>query len=120
MPAKQKDNWAEYFNKLNKTLKNFEQRIEKLEDQVELISKESTAVSGEVETELTYQSSPMRSLGWVLVGLFAFLFFGNYLFGNIFYGLGLPYFITALLKFGSLIGGIVLILSNPKQGVRTR
>ena len=112
MPAKQRENWSEYFSKLNKTLNNFEQRLERVETQVTSLSRKPTAVSAPEETEIAYQSHPRRRLGWGLVWLFVFLFFGRYLLGGIFGFLPIPYLILSPLTWISLIAGIVLILSN--------
>ncbi|MBS3114405.1 DUF2339 domain-containing protein [Candidatus Woesearchaeota archaeon] len=115
MPAK-KDNWVDYFNKLDRTLNGFEQRIEKLEKQVAYISKKPTAVPVAKETKISYESPPKRRLGWGLVWLFIFLLFGRYFIGGILDFLPIPYFIISPLTWILLIAGIVLILSNPKKG----
>ncbi len=116
MPLKQNDSWKDYFNRLNKTLNNFEQRLERVEKQVASLSRKPTAVSAPEETEIAYESPPRRRLGWGLVWLFVFLFFGRYLLDDIFDFLPIPYFILSPLTWISLIVGIVIILTNPKKG----
>ena len=112
MPNK-KDNWQDYFNRLNKTLNNFEQRLENLEKRVVILSKKSQKVPTEISTELLYESPPKRRLGygliWVSIFLFILPWFG---FGELDYIL--PYQITRWLILILVIVGIAIVLNNPK------
>lgn len=117
MPAK-KDNLNEFYSKLNRTLGNFEQRIERLEKQVAYLSKKPAVVSASKETEIVYESPPQRRLGWGLVWLGIFLYIVQWLglFGLRSLRYILPFPVSSLLPLASIIAGIVLILKNPKQG----
>lgn len=115
MPAKQDDSWRQYFNKLNKTLSNFEQRLEKLENQVGALTRKSTKASVESPAAVEYESPPKRRLGWSLIWLSIFLYivpwFGFYFIGDI-----IPHGFRGSISLGLLIAGIVLVLTNPKLG----
>jgi len=125
MPAKPKEDWSIYFNKLNKTLNNFEQRIEMLEKQVIVLSKKQqqarfeTKAGAITSTELSYESPPKRRLGWALIwisiAVYILPWFGFFNFGYG-YGSSIFYNLRNLVALGLFIGGIVLILTNPKQG----
>ncbi|HLG24680.1 MAG TPA: DUF2339 domain-containing protein [Candidatus Nanoarchaeia archaeon] len=118
MTAKPKENWSDYFNKLNKTLGSFERRIETLEKQVGTLSKKSGQAT--VETEVIYEGNPKRKLGWGLIWLGIFLFIGPWFlgFGSLRYLL--PGEMTGILPLGSIIAGIVIIIMNPKSGKQVK
>lgn len=120
MPAK--DNWSQYFNKLNKALQNYEYRLEKLEKQVAVLSKNTPAQEQEIEqetekeTQTLFESPPKRRLGWALIFIAIILYivpwFGFGLLGEI-----LPYEFRSILNLGLIVAGIILILTNPKTSV---
>lgn len=111
MPTK--GNWSQYFNKLNKTVQNFEFRIEKLEKQVAVLSKKTPTQTEETQQEVVFESPPKRRLGWALIWIGIILYIVPW-FGFGFLRYILPYGFSGLLNLGIIIGGIVLILSNPK------
>src|SRR3989338_7456952 len=90
MPDKPK-NWQDYFNRLSKTLNNFEQRLEKIEDKVDVLSSKSAVPQKGVQTEIVYQSPPRRRIGVALIWLAIlilispmFRWFGFYVLSDIF------------------------------------
>ncbi|MEK6983507.1 MAG: DUF2339 domain-containing protein [Nanoarchaeota archaeon] len=110
-----KNNWQQYFNKLNKTVQNFELRIEKLEKQIAVLSKKTPAQIQETQQELVFESPPKRRLGWGLIWIGIILLMAPWL-GFRFLSAILPYGLSSLLTLGLIITGIVLILTNPKIG----
>ena len=116
MPAK--TNWSQYFNKLNKTLQNFEYRIENLEKQVGILSKSGAQMQLQPQ-QITYKSPLKRRLGWGLVWIGIFLFLLSFFTGNLIADLGLgtiiPYWYSSILNFGIIIAGIIMLIANPKE-----
>lgn len=107
--------------KLSKTINNLQQRLKRLEKQVAIISKKSLKASGATETGIIYQSPPKRRLGWGMIWLSLFLFIGPFVdfFDIVFLSQllsSLPSSTRSLIAFALFVGGVVLILINPKQG----
>ena len=121
MPAKQKDTQSQFLNRLNKTLGNFEARIERLEKQVSVLTKlpPKYEVPSAASTETVYQNPPKRNLGWTLVWGSIFLFIAPW-FGFRLLEYIIPYGFSKLLFFALLITGIVLVSTNPKTSTETK